>query len=121
VALVPLEMSSVRVGSSVNIKASVSEISQVSYRSSEPSDVLELSSTSEWSGDGSVVVVVPVVTVVLNRHDQVSVGSGSDRSSSPVEGPPLLDIIWSVVLDSESVLTVADVLSPDNSLTRAHS
>lgn len=120
-ALVPNEMSSVSVGFSVNIKASVSEISQVSVSSVEPSDVLELSSTSEWSGDGSVVVVVPVVTVVLHRHDQVSVGSGSDRSSSVVEGPPLLDIIWGVVLDSESVLTVADVLSPDDSLTSTHS
>ena len=93
VALVPDSVSVVVVVTSMNIKASVSEISDVSHGSSEPSNALELIlSVSVWSNDGSVVVVVPVVTIVLDRDGVSSVASWSDGSSSPVEDEPLSQV-----------------------------
>jgi len=93
----------------VDIEASLSHISNVSVVSIEPSDLLELFS-SVWSGNSSVVEVVPVVTTVLDGDNEVSVGPGSDGSGSPVEDPPLFVVVWVVVLDSQSVLARSDVL-----------
>lgn len=66
VALVPVDMSVVRVRVTVDIEASNSHVSDVSDRSSVPSHVLKGIVSSVWSGDGGVVVVVPVVAVVLD-------------------------------------------------------
>jgi hypothetical protein len=54
--------------------------------------------------------VHPVVSSILDGDGISSVGSRSDRSGSPVEDPPLLDVFWEVVSDSQSVLMTADML-----------
>jgi len=102
-ALVPVDMSSVSVGVSVNIKASNTDISDVSSGSVEPSDLLD-QFTSVLSDNSSVVVVVIVVSSYLDRDRLSGVRSRSNSSCSPVEDEPLLVIVWVVVLDSESVL-----------------
>ena len=102
-ALVPVDMSSVSVGVSVNIKASNTDISDVSSGSVEPSDLLD-HFTSVLSDNSSVVEVVIVVSTLLDRDGLSGVGSRSNSSCSPVEDEPLLNVVWVVVLDSESVL-----------------
>ena len=74
VALPPDDVSVVGVGSSVNIEASVSKISDSSGLSSEPSDLLE-KLVLEWSGNSCISVVVPVVSSELDGDDLVSVRS----------------------------------------------
>jgi len=46
----------------------------------------------------------------LDGNNESSVTSSSDGLGSVVEYPPLSDIIWVVVLDSKSILTVTHVL-----------
>lgn len=89
----------VLVSVSIDIKASSSEISNVSYISSEPSHLLE-SFSSVLSNDSSNSSLGPVVVSSLDGDNLVSVREGSDGSSSPVEHPPLSVVIWVVVLDS---------------------
>lgn len=119
-AFVPDQVSIVSVGATVDIEASVADISDVSHRSSEPSDLLEWL-VSEWSRNGSIVPVSPVVSTLLDGHSKSSVTLWSDSSGSPVKDPPLLNVSWVVVLDSESVLMASDVLSIDNSSVVSHS
>ena len=76
---------------------------------------------SEVSHNTSVSVVFPVVSVVLDGDGVVSVGSRSDGSGSPVEDPPLLVVVWVVVLDSQSEVTVSDVLVPEEGSVLGHS
>lgn len=118
-ALVPVKVSVVTVRVSVDIKASNTNISDVLSASIEPSDLLDVLSIV-LSGDSSIVVVVPSVVVVLDRDGHSSVSSRSDRSSSPVEDPPLLDVFWEVVSDSKSILTCTDVLSIEDSSVGLH-
>lgn len=66
----------------------------------EPSDLLDLFS-SVLSYDTIVAVVFPVVSILLNRNNKTSVTSSSDRSGSPVKDPPLFDVVWVVVSDSQ--------------------
>lgn len=47
----------------------------------------------------------------MDRDSVFRVGGLSDRSSSPVEHEPLLEVIWVGVLDSQSILVGTDVLS----------
>jgi len=103
VALVPVDMSSVSVGVSMNIEASAGDISDVSSGSIEPSDLLKHGALV-LSDNSCVVEVVPVVSSELDGDNSVGVGSRSDSLGSPVENEPLLVVIWVVVLDSESVL-----------------
>lgn len=74
VALVPDDVSMVRVRLSVNIEASHSHISNVSSGSIEPSDLLE-GFFFVVSDDSGITVVVPVVSSILDRDNSVSVGS----------------------------------------------
>jgi hypothetical protein len=67
------------------------------------------------SCNSGVTVRVPVVSSVLNGDDSVSVGSRSDSLSSPVEDPPLSNVVWVVVVDSQSVLVMTNMLMPDDS------
>jgi len=67
------------------------------------------------------VVVVPVLSVVLDRDSVSSVASWSDGSGSPVEDEPLSQVSWRVVLDSESVLVVTNMLMPEEGLSTSHS
>jgi len=119
VALVPDNVSVVRVRFSVNIEASLSHVSDVSSGSVVPSDLLE-GFSFVVSDDSGVSVIVPVVSSVLDRDNSVSIGSRSDRSSSVVEDPPLLDVVWVVVLDSKSVLAVTNVLVPEQGSSASH-
>lgn len=111
-AFIPVDMSVVGVGSSVNIEASSSLISDGSSVSVEPSDVLE-SFLSVVSHDGGVTIVTPVVTSSLDGDGLVSVREGSDRFGSLVEHEPLLVVVWVSVSDSQSVLMASDMLGDD--------
>lgn len=95
VALVPVDMSVVSVGVTMDIQASNSQISDVSSASLEPSDLLDSLALVD-SNDGCETVVEPVLTsvVVLDRDGLSSVSSRSDGSGSPVEHKPLLDVLW---------------------------
>lgn len=119
VAFVPVDVSVVGVRVTVDIEASVSNISDSSSVGAEPSDVLEWLS-SVVSHNSSVVPVSPVVTVHLDGHSLSSVALWSDGLSSSVEDKPLLDVSWVVVLDSQSVLVTSDVLSHDKGSSVFH-
>lgn len=106
----PDDVSLVGVGTSMDIKTSNSNISNVSSVSREPSDLLKLF-TLELSDDSVVSVMVPVVSVDLNGDDLGSVGNSSDRSGSPVEYEPLVNVLWVSVSDSQSILMSTDVFS----------
>lgn len=66
----------------------------------EPSHLLDLL-TSVWSHHTIVAVVSPVVSILLNRNNKTSVSCSSDRFGSPVKDPPLFDVVWVIVLDSQ--------------------
>ena len=105
----------------MDIKASSSHVSDVSDLTGEPSHVLKNVVLLEVSHNGNVALVVPVVSIELDRHDHLSVGPGSDGSSSSVEDPPLLVVVWVVVLDSQSVLVVTNMLSVEQGSSAGHS
>lgn len=98
-AFIPVQVSVVGVGISMNIEASEANISDVLDSSSKPSDLLKWF-ISEWSRNSSIVVVSPVVSTNLNGHSKSSVSLRSDCSSSGVKDPPLFDVSWVMVLDS---------------------
>jgi len=81
VAFVPDDMSVLGVRVSVNVKTSLSDISNVSSRSSVPSHLLE-SLVSVRSNNSSDTLLVPVPVVVLDGDQHVSVSSRSDRLGS---------------------------------------
>jgi len=56
----------------------------------------------------------------LDRNDLLSVGSRSNRSGSPVEGEPLLDVLWCVVSDSKSILVGSNMLFHEQSPVGLH-
>lgn len=114
VASPPVKVLMVSVSVSSNIKASSSNVSDISSISSEPSHLLK-ESISEVSGSSSVTIMSGVVSIVLDREDQVSVSNRSNGSGSPVEDPPLSLIVWVVVLDSKSVVSVSNVFVPSSS------
>lgn len=66
----------------------------------EPSDLLDLF-TSVLSHHTIVAVVLPVLSILLNRNNKSSVTCSSDRFGSPVKDPPLFDVVWVIVLDSQ--------------------
>lgn len=66
----------------------------------EPSHLLDLL-TSVWSHHTIVAVVSPVLSILLNRNNKTSVSCSSDRFGSPVKDPPLFDVVWVIVLDSQ--------------------
>lgn len=103
VALVPVNMSSVCIGVSMDIKASVSNISDVSSLTFEPSDLLKERS-SVLSCNSSIVVVSPILSSKLDGNNMFHVGSSSNGFCSPVEDEPLVVVVWVIVLDSESIL-----------------
>lgn len=120
-AFVPDGVSVVMVVISVNIKASSNNISDVSKVTAVPSSLLiPMTTVSPLSDNTCIMEVSWVLSVKLNRDNPVSVGSRSDGLSSPVEEPPLLDVIWIVVSDSQSSISVTNVLSPDESSSRVH-
>jgi len=119
-ALVPGEVSVVRVVVSVNPEASTSDISDVSVSTVKPSSSLE-GLGSPVSHSSGIAEVLVVSSSLLDGHDVVSVGNRSNGLSSPVEDPPLLAVIWIVVVDSKSEISVSDMLSPDNSSVSAQS
>jgi len=103
----------------MNIKASYTNISDVSSASIEPSDSLDgLSLIS--SNNSSISIVVPVIVVILDRNGKVSISLSSNGSGSPVEDPPLFDVLWEVVSDSESVVVSSNVFVIENSLVSLH-
>jgi len=115
----PLDVIVGGVLASYNIQASDTHVSNVSSASIEPSDSLDhLGLVS--SNNGGISIREPVVVVPLNGDSHVSVVISSDRSSSPVEDPPLLRIFWIVVSDSKSVFAVSDVLMVENSSVISH-
>lgn len=120
VALVPVDMSVVGVGVSVNVEASSSLISDSSSVRAEPSESLELIVVSEVSHNGGVAIMVPVSSSVLDRDGPSSVTLGSDGSGSPVEDKPLLDVPWGIVSDSQSVLVSTNVFMPEECSSSLH-
>ena len=78
VALIPVEVSVMRVVSTVDIKASSNNISDVLSVSSEPSGLLvnvDVGVGMVGSDSSSVTVVSPVLSIVLDGDNVVSVGS----------------------------------------------
>jgi len=120
-ALPPVDMSVLRIGSSMDIKASDSQISDVSSASIEPSDLLDVVG-SEVGNDGSITIVVPGGTsvVVLDGDCLSSVSSCSNRSCSPVNNPPLLNVFSHSVSDSQSELMSTDVFMVEEGLSSLH-
>jgi hypothetical protein len=116
VARPPVKVSVVSVGPTVDIEASSTKISDVLLASIEPSHLLE-SFIFIWLGTGNVSFMGPVSCTVLDTNSFLSVRSRSDRLGSPVEDPPLSNIIWVVVLDSESELVSTNVLVPSDGFT----
>lgn len=119
VALVPDEFLVVGVTCSNDIEASLFDISNVLDLSWEPSDLLELL-TVEWSSHSLVVVLAPVVTTELDRQGEVSVAGGSDGLGSAVEHPPLVEVSWLAVSDSQSSLTLIQLLSDVHNSATLH-
>lgn len=60
-------------------------------------------------------VVFPVSSSLLDRNNEVSIGTSSNSLGSVVEDPPLFDIVWVVVSDSKSVLVRSNVFSVEKS------
>lgn len=120
VACPPDNVTLVGIASSVNIEASLSKISDVSSLTIEPSDSHQVVIGLEGSDDSVWTISIPVILASLNGNSLVSVGLGSDSSSSPVESEPLLDVIWVEVLDSESILLSSNVFSNVESSSRLH-
>lgn len=58
--------------------------------------------------------------VVLDCHNHSSVALWSDRSGSVVEDPPLFDVLWGIVSDSQSVVVCTDMLVVENSSVTSH-
>lgn len=106
----PVNMSVVNILSSMNIEASLTEISDSSSVLTEPSHLLK-DRFLEWSDNGNVSVVVPVGTSNLDRDNTLSVGSVSDGLGSPVIYEPLSLVIWVLHSDSQSVLMRSEMLS----------
>ena len=75
----------------------------------------------EVSDDSGVAVVHPVVSTDLDGDDLVSISESSNGLGSPVEDEPLSVVTWVVVLDSESVLMVTNVLVPEEGSVSRHS
>jgi len=119
-AFVPDQVSVVRVVVSVNPQASSSDISDGSSAGVVPSGSLE-GLSSPVSDSGGIAVVFPVGSGLLDRHGVVSVGNRSNGFGSPVEDPPLLVVVWVVVSDSKSEVSVTDVLVPEDGSVSAHS
>jgi len=119
-AFVPGQVSVVRVVVSVSPQASSSDISDGSSARVVPSGSLE-GLASEVSDSGGIAVVSPVGSGLLDGDGVVSVGNRSNGSGSPVEDPPLLVVVWVVVLDSKSEVSVTNVLVPDDGSVSAHS
>lgn len=118
-AVVEDDMSIVRVGSSMDIEALATVVSNVLDLSRVPLDLLGVGS-SVWSDNSSNVDLEALASLVGNSV--LSLGEGSDGLSSGIEDPPLLVVVWIVVLDSESILVVSDVLSEvQGSLVGEHS
>lgn len=66
------------------------------------------------------MVVSRVVSTDLNRNCEVLVRAWSDSSCSPVEGEPLLDVLWCVVSDSKSILVGSNMLFHEQSPVGLH-
>ena len=110
-------MSVVSVGSTVNIEAFATVVSDVSSLSRVPLDSLGVV-TSPWSDGGSNSDSEALTLLVSNDH--VSLVENSDGLSSSVEGEPLFVLGWVVVSDSKSVLTGSDVLVVEESSVVSH-
>jgi len=121
VALVPVDVSVLRVRVSVNIEASLADISDVSSGSIEPSHHLVWVGSSVVSNNSGVVVGHHVSLTVLNGDDESLVGSRSNGLGSPVEAPPLFVAVRIVILDSQSVLLSTNVFMPEQSSLGVHS
>lgn len=118
VASIENDMSVVRVGVSVNIKALSWDISDVSVWSSIVGNslvclTLPLSDNSSSVDDESLSSLV--------GDGIVSLQVWSDGSSSRVENEPLSLVPWLVIVDSKSVLVSTDVLMPEEGSSRSHS
>lgn len=111
-------MSVVGVGSTMDIKAFLSVVSNVSSRSSVPRNSLEVL-VSVWSSSSGNTNSETLSLLVGN--DVVSSGPGSDGLGSPVESEPLFVVLWVVVSNSESILMSTDVLVPEEGSVSWHS
>lgn len=99
------DMSVVGVLATVNIKALSAVVSDVSSWSSvEDSSLVWF--LLPWSHGGSNIDLV-FLTLLIGEN-KLSVLVRSDSSSSSVEDEPLSVILWVVVLDSESELTLSN-------------
>jgi len=110
-------MSIVVVVSAVNVEALSTVVSNVSSRSSVPSESL-VDLGSPWS-DGSGNTNFVTLSLLVGNN-VASSGEGSDSSSSRVEHEPLLVVPWGVVSNSESVLVSTNVLRPEESSSSWH-
>lgn len=114
----PDDVSVVRVGFSVNIKALSWDVSDVSDRTSiEGSSLVRL--TNPLSDDSSSVDLESLSSLVGDGI--VSFVNWSNGSSSSVKEPPLSDVPWLMVLDSESKLISTNMFMPEESSSVSHS
>lgn len=112
------DMSVMSVNSTMNIKALLSIVSNVSVSSSIESKSL-VNFISILSNNGSNSNSESVSLLVGNNP--VSVGEWSDSSSSSIKDEPLLVVLWCIVSNSKSVLLSTNVLVPEESSEVSHS
>jgi hypothetical protein len=117
VAVVEDGVSVVGVGVSVDIQALTSQVSEVSSGSFVEEDFL-IVRVSPWSDDGSVVDSES--SSVLVGDGLSSITGGSDGFGSGIEHEPLSWVPWLVVVDSQSVLVVTNVLVPEEGSSASH-
>jgi len=121
VAFVPDDMSVVLVCTSINIEALFTDVS-------DGLDLLDVVVPIHFLQDVAVLVVsddcmeaVAVeVTSYLDRNDFVFVSVGTNGVGPVIKEPPLSVVVRVVVLDSESVLALTDVLVPEECSSRLH-
>jgi len=103
---------------SMNIKAESSCVSDVSVSSWEEGGLLVhvslVDSNNTW------LSVSHLVSSSVGDNPSL-LGSSSDGLGSSIEVEPLSVVPWLVVLDSESVVVVSDVLMPEEGSSTAHS
>lgn len=119
VAVVEDNMSPVSVNVSVNLQTFSSIVLDVSSRSTVPSSLNSVV-TSSIGSDNSSIVDSELITSLVSKN-VVSSQDWSDSSSSSIEDPPLFLVGWIMSLDSGSVLMSSNVFPPEESLVSVHS
>jgi len=106
------------IASTTNSEAEASIVSDVSELTS-PVGTLLVDLACELSDDSGSTWFV--VLTILVGEGVVLLHHWTDGSGSPVEEPPLLVIVWLVVLNAESELVTTNVLVPEQSSVFVHS